>query len=214
VSTAPLFDELYERYDKWFEKNVFTAENEVKLVKLMVSGAPRPILEVGVGTGYFASKVEAEVGLDPSMKMLSIARMRNVELLIRGVGESLPFGDEVFGTVLIVVTLCFVDDPFRVLKESFRVLRREGLLVSCIVPKDSPWGEFYIKLGSQGHPFYSKARFLTLKEHEKLLELAGFKILYSMGTLSYPPIGEPINEEPSSNVNDKGFVCVKATKRS
>jgi ubiquinone/menaquinone biosynthesis C-methylase UbiE len=187
VSTAPLFDELYERYDKWFEKNVFTAENEVKLVKLMVSGAPRPILEVGVGTGYFASKVEAEVGLDPSMKMLSIARMRNVELLIRGVGESLPFGDEVFGTVLIVVTLCFVDDPFRVLKESFRVLRREGLLVSCIVPKDSPWGEFYIKLGSQGHPFYSKARFLTLKEHEKLLELAGFKILYSMGTLSYPP---------------------------
>lgn len=51
MSTAPLFDELYERYDKWFEKNVITAENEVKLVKLMVSGAPRPILEVGVGTG-------------------------------------------------------------------------------------------------------------------------------------------------------------------
>ena len=45
-----------------------TAENEVKLVKLMVSRAPRPILEVGVGTGYFAGRVGAEAGLDPSMK--------------------------------------------------------------------------------------------------------------------------------------------------
>ncbi len=72
-----------------------TAENEVKLVRLMVNGAPRPILEVGVGTGYFAGRVGAEVGLDPSMKMLEIARMRGVGLLVRGVRESMPFKDEV-----------------------------------------------------------------------------------------------------------------------
>jgi ubiquinone/menaquinone biosynthesis C-methylase UbiE len=189
-----------------------TAENEVKLVKLMVSRAPRPILEVGVGTGYFAGKVGAEAGLDPSMKMLEIARMRGVGLLVRGVGESMPFRNEVIGTVLIVVTLCFVDDPARVLEESFRVLRMGGVLVSCIVPRDSPWGEHYTRLGSEGHPFYSKARFLTLGEHEELIRASGFEIVESMGTLSYSPFEEPRLEEPSNEVRGKGFVCVKAIK--
>jgi ubiquinone/menaquinone biosynthesis C-methylase UbiE len=189
-----------------------TAENEVKLVKLMVSRAPRPILEVGVGTGYFAGKVGAEAGLDPSMKMLEIARMRGVGLLVRGVGESMPFRNEVIGTVLIVVTLCFVDDPARVLEESFRVLRMGGVLVSCIVPRDSPWGEHYTRLGFEGHPFYSKARFLTLGEHEELIRASGFEIVESMGTLSYSPFEEPRLEEPSSEVRGKGFVCVKAIK--
>ncbi len=178
----------------------------------MVTGAPRPIIEVGIGTGYFASKVEAEAGLDPSMNMLSIARMRGVELLVRGVGEAMPFRDEVFGTILIVVTLCFVDNPAEVLKESFRILRRGGVLVSCIIPRDSPWGEHYAKLGREGHPFYSKARFLTLKEHEELLRTSGFKILKSMGVLSYSPQGKSSYEEPSYNVKGKGFVCVKAIK--
>lgn len=189
-----------------------TAENEVKLVKLMVSRAPRPILEVGVGTGYFAGRVGAEAGLDPSMKMLMVARMRRVELLVRGVGESMPFRSGVIGTVLIVVTLCFVDDPARVLQESFRVLRVGGNLVSCIVPQDTPWGYHYTKLGSEGHPFYSIARFLTLGEHEELIEASGFKITQSMGTLSYSPFEEPRLEEPSDEVKDKGFVCIKATK--
>jgi len=189
-----------------------TAENEVKLVKLMVSRAPRPILEVGVGTGYFAGKVGAEAGLDPSMKMLEIARMRGVGLLVRGAGESMPFRDEVIGTVLIVVTLCFVDDPARVLEESFRVLRMGGVLVSCIVPRDSPWGEHYTRLGFEGHPFYSKARFLTLGEHEELIRASGFEIVESMGTLSYSPFEEPRLEEPSNEVRGKGFVCVKAIK--
>ncbi len=61
-----------------------TAENEVKPVKLMVSGAPRPILEVGVGTGYFAGRVGAEAGLDPSMKMLTVARMRGWSYSLEG----------------------------------------------------------------------------------------------------------------------------------
>jgi ubiquinone/menaquinone biosynthesis C-methylase UbiE len=189
-----------------------TAENEVKLVKLMVNRAPRPMLEVGVGTGYFAGKVGVEAGLDPSMKMLETARMRGVGLLVRGVGESMPFRDEVIGTVLIAVTLRFVDDPARVLEESFRVLRVGGVLVSCIVPRDSPWGEHYAILGFEGHPFYSKARFLTLGEHEELIRSSGFEIVEPMGTLSYSPFEEPRLEEPSNEVRDKGFVCVKAIK--
>ncbi|MGQ9496117.1 MAG: class I SAM-dependent methyltransferase [Thermoanaerobaculaceae bacterium] len=210
--TAGLFDELYDRYDKWFESNTITAENEARLVKVMAEGAPRPIVEVGVGTGYFASKIGAEAGLDPSPRMMSIARMRGVELLVEGVGERMPFRDSSFGTVLIVVTLCFVDDPVQTLRESHRVLRSGGNIIACVIPRDSSWGKYYVELGAGGHPFYSKARFYKLEELLDMLEHVGFKIVDIMGTLGYTPEEEPRVEEPSRDTRDKSFVCVKAVK--
>jgi len=213
VSTAQLFDELFARYDSWFERNRVTAENEVKLVEYMVKGAPRPILEVGIGTGYFASRLGVEAGLDPSFNMLSIARSRGVELLVKAVGENMPFREGAFGTVLIIVTLCFVDDPIAVLRESHRVLRDGGTLIACVIPKDSSWGEHYEELGRKGHPFYSKARFYTLREVVEMLETAGFKIEGAVGTLSYTPGEEPRYEEPSSHIEGRGFICLKAAKQ-
>lgn len=212
MSTAPLFDELYERYESWFKRNLVIAESEARLVEYMMRGAPRPILEVGVGTGFFASRVKAEVGLDPSANMLLVARERGIPLLVRGVGERMPFRDSVFGSILIVVTLCFVDNPLEVLRESHRILRDDGILVSCIVPRDSTWGSYYEMLGAKGHPFYSKARFYTLGEVEWMLKTTGFKVMESMGVLSYPPGVEPKLEDPMSDVKGKGFICIKSIK--
>ena len=212
MSTARLFDEYYERYDSWFERNTVTAENEVRLVETVMEGAPKPIVEVGVGTGYFASKVNVDVGLDPSIKMLEVARMRGLELLVGGVGELAPFRDGSFGTVLIVVTLCFVDDPVSVLRESHRILRDNGVLVTCIIPRDSAWGAHYVELGLKGHIFYSKARFYTLNELKKMLETTGFRVVDVMGTLSYTPHDKPRVEEPSREVKGRSFICVKSIK--
>ena len=214
MSTARLFDEYYERYDSWFERNVVTAENEVKLVKTVMEGVQKPVVEVGVGTGYFASKVDVDVGLDPSVKMLEVAKMRGLKLLVGGVGELTPFRDGSFGTVLIVVTLCFVDDPVSVLRESHRILRENGVLVTCIIPRDSAWGSYYVELGLKGHIFYSKARFYTLEELKNMLEMTGFRVVDVMGTLSYTPQEKPRVEEPSRDVKGRSFICVKSVKSS
>ncbi|MCE4613095.1 MAG: methyltransferase domain-containing protein [Desulfurococcales archaeon] len=207
-----VFEALADRYDSWFERNRIIAEAEARLVSSMVD--KRPILEIGAGTGFFASRVSAEAGIDPSISMLSrAARRMRYSLLVRGVGERLPFRDSVFSTVLVVVTLCFVEDPRKVLLESRRVLTGDGDLVACIVPRDTPWGIFYEELGRTGHPFYSRARFLSLGELRRLILGAGFEITEERGVLGFAPHEEPRLEKPSGEVRGKGFVCVKAVKR-
>ncbi len=204
-----VFDVYYERYDLWYAKNRVTALNELKLVSSIVRSTPRPCVEVGVGTGWFASRVGCDYGVDPSLPMLRIAQRRGVNV-VGGRGEALPLRSGVFGTVLIVVTICFVDDPLSVLVESRRVLRKGGRLVSCIVPAESEWGRHYAALGREGHPFYSVARFLTMEELNDMLVKAGFQVLRARGILTYGPLDEPRPEEPRDYSGREGFVCVEA----
>ncbi len=210
MSTADLFDKFWELYDEWYYRHRVIAENEVKLVRSMIS--KHPVLEVGVGTGFFAQHVNAEYGLDPSINMLFKALERGVEV-VQGVGEQLPFRDVFFGSVLLVVTLCFVDSPSLVLKESARVVRREGDVVACIVPRDSSWGRKYVEEAKRGHVFYSRARFYTVKEVYEMMRNAGLKVIEAKGVLGFKPWERPYPEEPSNDIVDKGFVCIRGTKK-
>ena len=205
-----MFDRLAGRYDSWYERNRVIAELEVKAVKAVLPQGYG--VEVGVGTGFFASRLGVPLGVDPSIPMLAIARRRRVDV-VQGVGERLPLRTCSLDYVLLVVTLCFVDDPQTVLAESARVVRRGGSVVACIVPRDSPWGRRYIELGRRGHPFYSVARFYTVDEVEEMMEEAGLMVVERVGVLSSPP-GEPVDpgEEPTPNVEGRGFVCVRAVK--
>lgn len=212
MSTAKIFDELFWRYDDWYKRNKVTAENELRLIRKMLSSANYPAIDVGIGTGFFASELGIDFGLDPSLNMLSLARIRGLNRLIAGVGERMPFRDECFGTVLIVVTLCFVDNPYEVLRESWRVLKPGGTLISCVVPRDSSWGDHYTKLGSLGHSFYSKARFYTTREVVSMIEETSFRVEGFGGILSYGPFEVPKEEEPSEKIEGMGFVCIKAVK--
>ncbi len=58
--------------------------------------------------------------------------------VVRGAGEGLPFRDAAFGTVLVVVTLCFADDPAALLREARRVLRPGGGVVLGDAPAPDP----------------------------------------------------------------------------
>lgn len=92
-----------------------------------------------------------EYSVDPSIGMLELARNKGLEV-VQGVGGKLPFRDDYFGTVFLVVTLCFVDDVDAVLGEVYRVLRRGGEVIACIVPKNSPWGKYYLQKAVENHP--------------------------------------------------------------
>jgi ubiquinone/menaquinone biosynthesis C-methylase UbiE len=87
--------------------------------------------------------------------------------VVGGVGEVLPLRSRAFPCALLVVTLCFVQDPAAVLREAMRVAER---VAACIVPRDSPWGRRYREAAARGHPFYAKAKFYTVKE---VVEMAG-----------------------------------------
>lgn len=189
-----IFDEFAELYDSWYDRkrNIFL--KEVECFRKIID-ADKPWLEIGVGSGRFAEILGIEYGLDPAARMVELAKKRGINVVL-GYGERIPFPNEFFGAVFIIVTLCFVEDPEAVLRESWRVLRPQGKLYLGFIPKDSPLGQEYIKKAHRGHRFYSMARFFSMKEIRDLLERNGFRIT----KIRY------------AELEKKDFVCLEAQK--
>ena len=211
-SSSP-FDSLASEYDAWFEeegKPIFAVE--VQALKMALPSLPKPWLEVGVGSGRFAQALGIDTGLDPSIGLLDMARDRGVTVLLAR-GEEAPFGNDSFGAVFLIVTLCFVDSPMEVLKEANRLLRGEGKIVLGLVLRESPWGRSYQLKKKEGHRFYKYATFYSYQEVEMLLEQAGFKIEGVISTLFQKP-GEVEHMEPPEEgfSGDAGFTVILAGK--
>ena len=164
-----IFDLHVKKYDGWYEKNRFAYLSEIKALEKVIPIKDKG-LEVGVGTGRFASRLGIKYGVDPSENMLKIARKRGIDAH-HAQGERLPFDSATFGYVAIIITLCFVRDPVKVLIEAKRVLKKRGTIIIGIVDKDSFLGRFYQAKKSL---FYDQARFYSVREVTDLLKMSGF----------------------------------------
>ena len=209
------FESLYRKYDAWYDeepgKSLFAIESRALEESLLTP--PGKALEVGVGSGRFAEALSIRFGVDPAVNPLRLARRRGV-LGISGDGERLPFRAGTFDTCLLVVTLCFVEDPVRVLREAFRILRSGGQVVLGMVLAESPWGKVYRALGANGHPFYSLARFYRRDEIEQWLEETGFSSVEIFSTLFQPHGKSAYDPEPPRRGYDPaaGFTVFRALK--
>ena len=202
-----LFDRYFKAYDAWYDKNQFAYLSELEALKKVMPKTGRG-LEIGVGTGRFAVPLEITMGIDPSHNMLEIAGQRGVNTCW-GVGEDLPFLDHAFDYVVIIITLCFVDDPRKVLQEAIRVLEKEGRLVIGIIDKDSFLGRFY---QTKKSAFYKKARFFTVKELTDLLKAVGFNEFSYYQTLFQLPYEMTSIDRPRKGSGNGGFVVITTHK--
>lgn len=171
---------------------------------------PRPWIEVEVGTGRFAQALGIDVGVDPAPGALEYAARRGVRV-VEAVGQALPFEDGRFGAAFVIVTLCFADEPAILLREARRALTDEGGVVLGIVPAESPWGRLYAEKARSGHFFYSRAKFFTLGEIERLACEAGLTFDLAASTLLRPFFcgGSFAVEPPRDGIHeDAGFVAV------
>jgi ubiquinone/menaquinone biosynthesis C-methylase UbiE len=129
VKEHPVFARFYERISTRLN-DAGEVENRIELV----SDAGGQVLEVGCGNGLnfeHYRTASSVVGLEPQPAMLDLARDRAAAApvpvrLMRGLGESLPFPDGTFDTVVVSLVLCSVADTFRVAEEMARVLRSDG----------------------------------------------------------------------------------------
>ncbi len=161
------FERYTEDYERWFERNDKLYLSEVRLLSSL-KGEFRKGLEVGVGSGRFALPLGVKYGVDPSLSMLKLARLRNLKVVL-GVAEDLPLKDRSFDFVLMVTTICFVDDPVKALKEVDRVLVENGKFLIGFVDKNSFLGRLY----EQKRPyskFYGPATFFSTEEIIGLVE--------------------------------------------
>jgi SAM-dependent methyltransferase len=169
---------------------------------------------VGVGSGRFAVALGIDVGLDPSSKLVEMAKNRGASALL-GRGEQIPFQTGVSGAVFLIVTLCFLNSPERILTEAARLLRSKGKVVLGAVPRDSLWGQLYQAKKEAGHPFYRYATFHTYAEVETLLMRIGFSVERVVSTLFQNPGQVNHIEVPREGFSaHAGFAVTLARKTS
>ena len=199
-----LFDRNWERYDEWYDRHDAEYQLEMEAVGRALPGSGFG-LEIGAGTGRFAAPLGVQVGLEPSPRMAQLGRRRGVWMTL-GFGERLPFRDGVFDFVLMVVTICFVDDAQAVIRESARVLKPGGKVIIGFIDRDSELGTAYLRRAAQSD-FYRVARFYTTGEVADMLKRQGLGEISYLQTL-FP--GDARKQDIAEGFGEGAFVVAAA----
>ena len=99
------------------------------------------VLDIGIGSGlnipfYNSDKIDQVIGIDPSHELIDLAKdlanksRVSIDLVI-GSGESIPYPDNFFDTVLVTYTMCTIPNVAIANKEMWRVLKDDGRLIFC-----------------------------------------------------------------------------------
>ncbi len=214
ASTKPFdaFEKHASEYDAWYEKYKPAYESELLALKQFLPAHPEKLraLEIGVGTGRFASPLGIGYGVEPSKAMALFAKVRGVEV-VQGIAESLPFKTRTFDLILIVTSIAFFTDPAQGLKEAARVLKPGGQIVIGMLERESKLGQYYVAKQKDGR-FASGARFLSAAEVSGLLAGLGYEKLESCQTLSGIPEEIEEVEMPEKGTGKGGFAVLSARK--
>ncbi|MGC8722146.1 MAG: class I SAM-dependent methyltransferase [Caldisericaceae bacterium] len=169
------FDDLANSYDSWFNTSVGKKVFELELATLIDFIKPSSgtrVLEVGIGTGLFAMEFRkrgADVeGIDPSREMLAIAAKRGFKVQY-GVGEAIPYPDNVFDVVLAMTSMEFSKTPDLFVREMVRVAKPSGTVVVGVLNLWSFYGISRRIRGLLSGSFFNDAHFYNYKELKVLL---------------------------------------------
>lgn len=203
------FENYFMEYEEWFEKNGFAYESELDAIRLLMPEFKKG-LEVGIGTGRFAVPLNIKNGIEPSSKMREIALKLGLNV-IDGIAEKLPYKDSSFDMILMVTTICFVDDINKVFKECYRVLQDNGTLLLGFVDRESFLGKIY-EAHKDKSLFYKNATFYSTGQVVELLADSGFKNFNFSQTI-FKGLKDITEKEPVRyGFGEGSFIVIKAEK--
>jgi ubiquinone/menaquinone biosynthesis C-methylase UbiE len=129
-------------YDRWVLPSIvdfaMRQEHLAKYRSAVVGAARGRVLEIGVGSGlnfaFYGEAVERVFGLDPSPRLLAMARQRAAEVkvpieLLLGSASAIPLADNSVDSIVMTWTLCSIPDAPAALAEMRRVLKADGQLL-------------------------------------------------------------------------------------
>lgn len=203
------FEKNVDRYEAWFDRNRVAYESELEALRVLLPESGEG-LEVGVGTGRFTVPLGIRVGVDPSSAMGKVAMERGIEVRY-GVGENLPCEDSSFDFMLLVTTICFLDDVPAALGEAYRVLTSGGYILVGFIDRESQLGKVY-KRRKQDSEFYRDAAFLSVNEVVHHLKQAGFRDFVFRQTIFQNSEKMKEADPVRSGYGEGSFVVVRAKK--
>ena len=182
VDVHRLFDRVAHLYDMgWLQRALYAALQERALEELR-RRKPRSILDVGCGTGIFATRLEQElapggvVGCDLSAGMLAEAATRGRRVgWVRGDSARLPVRAGAFDAVVCTQAFHFFDQP-AAWREFRRVLAPGGhALVGMIHPRTKAGSRRFARLTSAASK--TPVTWPTRPEMRQLVVDAGLEVV-------------------------------------
>ena len=205
------FETHYAEYDAWFDRNLNVYESELLAIRELLP-PPGDWVEIGVGSGRFASVLGIPLGIDPADGIATLARARGVGV-IKGKAECLPLESTSLDAAFLITTICFVNDIDRTFSEVARVLRAGGRAIVAFIPKDSRFGELYCGNAAEDR-FFRRATLYTKRRVFDAIEAAGMEIERIVQTLTgSPERADDRIEPPTEGHADGSFVVVRAIRR-
>ena len=209
AKTQP-FNEHLEQYEDWFVENRAVYESELQAMRTLLPQSRRAV-EIGVGSGLFATPLGIQFGVEPSAKMRRLAKERGVRV-IAGVAEYLPLRSSAFDLASMVTTVCFVDDVLASFREVHRILEPGGAFLLGFVDRTSRLGQLY-ETHKAENVFYRLATFYSTDELLDLLEQADFGQFETAQTV-FGLLHEIKQPEPVKRGYGEGaFVVIRARKQ-
>ncbi|MHA1490471.1 MAG: class I SAM-dependent methyltransferase [Promethearchaeota archaeon] len=203
------FERYPFKYEQWFIKNKFAYKSELLAIRKQLPEIKNGV-EIGVGSGRFSVPLGIKLGVEPSRKMRDLSKLKMMDL-IDSIAESLPFKSSIFDFVLMVTTICFVDDVEATFKEVFRILKQEGIFIIGFIDRNSEIGKFY-EQHKKSSVFYNMADFYSVDKVVFFLKKVKFKH-FNFNQTIFHPLSSINNIEEVKNGHGKGsFVVIKAKK--
>lgn len=148
-----LNNEGKKTYSQWqYEKGIDTIKFYLKHNTVDEMFKDKVVLDIGCGAGgktiYYASKGVKEItGIEILEKYRNEAEnlAKNYNLqdkfkFVQGDASNMPFEDEIFDTIIMNDAMEHVDQPEMVLRECYRVLKKNGKLYLNFPPYNHPYG--------------------------------------------------------------------------
>jgi len=144
------------------------------------------VLDMGCATGHYLAKLRdlgwETYGIEPDPKSSSWARERLGLNVITGKLEDGNFPENYFDVITLWHTLEHVDDPLSTLKEIYRILRKEGLIIleipNIATYERKIFGRQWWAWEVPRHLYHFSPRTIT-----KFLNKENFKVI----KIEYPP---------------------------
>jgi SAM-dependent methyltransferase len=162
-------------YDRVTEMEV--AESYRYVMPFLEGGAKR-VLDLGCGVGYYLKRFsQASVGVDASLPSVDICNERGLNARFGDLNKPLEFGPNEFDVVFCSHILEHVDSPLNLLRESHRVLKKDGLIIVAVPNEASLPNALALDKYWQSHPEHTYSfsvtnlKILLLKAHFEPLEI-------------------------------------------